>query len=264
MAKLMIVTVGTSLFQSASWDKEHDDFKDILRRDRNNTYNLHWSLNEEKKGLRSPEYRKRNDGGLEELFRNEITYDNAARWAEWVAPYDASQKILKMRYSSELATILSFAESAKTGAQSWPDFLRGYEIYFVHDDDDNAPTKRAAQHNCVYLRKCLGDSETTSRIQCWGIADFSGDMPQKLIDGLQRYQKFLQDARFDARKYETIDVVISGGYKVYGLAGYGFLLDERFRVVYLHEELLEAVVQDKNKLKIGETWETPFTAIIES
>jgi len=253
MAKLMVVTVGTSLFQSASWNKDDENFKEVLG-SYWESYAKHWAADEDDKGLRFPEYRRKNDFGLEALFKTELTHNNAETWAQWLAPYAGAPKTHKMRYSGELTTILSFAENeAKAARQSWQDFLREYEIYFVHDADMNAETARAAQHHAVYLQKWLQREAESGNVKCWKISGFSGKSPQELSEGLRSYQDFLQNARFDVKKFECIDVVISGGYKVYGLVGYGFLPDARFRVVYQHEELLEAIVQSKDKFQVGKT-----------
>lgn len=263
MGKLMIVTVGTSLFQSASWNKDEEGLKLILRGSWEH-YSRFWAVDEEDRGLRSPEYRKKNDYGLEALFKKELTIENANAWVSWLAPYDNSPKTHKMRYSAEIATILSFAESeSKARQQSWQEYLRGYEIYFVHDSDVNSPTARAAKHHEAYLQRLMAGGVELPNIKCWGIKDFSANSPRQLGDGLRSYQGFLKDARFTLERFESIDVIISGGYKVYGLVGYGFLLDERFRVIYLHEELLDAVIQSKDTLKVGSTLEIPFLAIIE-
>ena len=96
MSKLMVVPVGTSLFQSASWDKDNEDLIKTLGLDWEH-YAKNWTLNEHNKGLHSPDYRKKHDGGLDERFRNLLTTQNAEQWSEWLANYTPGVTPVELR-----------------------------------------------------------------------------------------------------------------------------------------------------------------------
>ena len=266
MERLMVVTVGTSLFQSASWDQIDKIFPESAKTYRN-YYQKYWISDENNGGLDSPDYRRKNDFGLEEYFQNELKSENAETWSNWIASY---QTIItpKMRYSAELATLLNYADIlAKWENCSWVEALNKYDIYFIHDFEPESHSCIAAKHNCVYARKILVENgfkfKPKQVIMTYPLKKFSGNEPLSLTHGLKAFQQWLLDAQFNMPPFEQIDVVISGGYKAYSLVGHGFLLDPRFRVVYQHEKFNHVVVQDRDKLSIGKNAPVAFHAIIE-
>lgn len=250
--KLLVVTVGTSLFHSASWDEENPVFCQELGKSEAKKYKTEWANpgdNRNLGGLHSPKLRMRNGGALEDRFKEKLkaTEKNVARWAEWVAlPVEAGAL---MRYSAEIATILSLAKSESLAAgQTIEEFLAGYAgIYFFYDDDENSLAHIAAKHNMTYLQKMIG--ATPGKIRSKEIAEFSAETPHKLAQGLRAYRELMTRLR-DNNPNAMVDIVISGGYKVYGLIGYGFLSQDRFRIIYLHEEMPEVVIQNKTTFAI--------------
>lgn len=265
MSRLMVVTVGTSLFQSASWDGSHQGFQNALGKTDWANYQKYWAVDRKNQGLRSPDFRRKNDNGLEEIFHSQLTAQNTKQWAEWLTPYDSLITPI-MRYSAEIATILRFAEkeSAMKSGMTWNACLNGYDICFIHDLDPKSYSHIAAQHNLAYLEKLIGSVSALSsdrKRANKSILNLSGNTPASLVEGLNEFQKFLLKAKAHRPYYEQIDIVITGGYKAYSMVGYGFLLQDRFRVIYQHEEFEDVVIQDKNTFISGEK-EEPFVPII--
>ena len=171
-----------------------------------------------------------------------------------------------MRYSAEIATILRFLEIEKDKlGTDWQDIVNSYKIIFVRDSAEDSPSYAAAAHSLHYLQQMFGQTESFSseKLQYKSIEGFSGKVPKFLAEGLQEFQNFLINIRGERDPgYETIDIVISGGYKAYGMVGYGFLLQERFRVIYQHEKFKEVFIQDKDTLRVGKAPGFKFIPII--
>ncbi len=246
MDKLMVVTVGTSLFHSASWNKDNEDFKKVLGSYWEN-YAKHWAADDERKGLFTPEYRRKNDYGLEALFEKELTFDNANTWVDRLAPYEKyTPKTHKMRYSAEIATILGFGE--KQTEKPWKDFLNDYVIKFLHDVDHKAgSTYHLAQHLSVYLQKLINGSP--KKITAQPIPNLSSEDPTHLAEGLKEYYMYLDQALASA--FEIVDIVISGGYKIYGFISALLMGNPKCRIIYQHEYAEYVIIQDKNSIELN-------------
>jgi hypothetical protein len=240
MEKVMIVTVGTSLFHSASWNKNIGPFQKILGSSCK-TYSRHWA---EGAGLTSPEHRRKHDGGLEEILSSAIKADNADDWAQWLAGYQRKVTPV-MRYSAEISTILNYSNRQK--ADEWQAFLQEYTFNIVHDANTVTPTYHAAFHIKAYLSKLI--NADADEVHLCGIRGFSADQPQPLKEGFKSFGEVLHRAR---ETYGQIDVVISGGFKIYGLAAALFLEQGKFRILYQHEQSDDIVIFDQKQVSIGD------------
>jgi len=262
--KLMVVTVGTSLFHSASWEEKNSGFRNELGKADAKKYQTEWanpgdSLNAG--GLYSPKLRMRRGGVLDDRFKDKLhaTEENVAKWAQWVAPVETGAF---MRYSAEISTILSFAQhQGKRSGKNWQEILREYYIDFICDGDQFSPAYIAAWHNRFYLRQLFdGDADL---LACKGFSYLSNLEPHLLYKGLLEYQTYLEKMQAWVKPvvFRQIDIVISGGYKIFGLLGFGFLPDERFRIIYQHEESNKVFIQDKRALGAEDFPARPLTAI---
>lgn len=260
MKKLMIITVGTSIFHSACWDKEHPDFKKELGDDWQEYCDkfANPGVGKNPGGLSHPEKRRREGKKLEDFFKEHLNGSSADRWPEWVAPFDLPNSPA-LRYSAEIATILRFAENeAERCCTKWQKILEPYDFYFVHDSDTTSPSGIAGLHNRVYLKELLHID--INQLKPKTIADFSSKKSRNLMKALAEYRNFLNEKRVLLNIYDAIDVIISGGYKIYGLIAYGFLSSPKLRVIYMHEEAEQVVIQDKESIKLENISKTPFPA----
>lgn len=263
MEKLMIITVGTSIFHSACWDKNHQDFKkelgDVWQEYCDNFANP--GVSGYPGGLRDPEKRRREGKVLENFFKEHLNGITADSWPEWVAPFEPPASPA-LRYSAEIATILRFAENeAERCGTTWQAILEPYDFYFVHDSDTSSLSGIAGLHNRTYLERLLNTEP--GRIKFVDISGFSEHKkPQQLIKALQEYRSFLKQAKNSVEPYyDTIDMVITGGFKVYGVVGYGFLSNDKFRTLYMHDESSRVIIQSPNTMRIDNDREAPLPAI---
>lgn len=260
MSKCMIVTIGTSIFHSACWDKHNPAFMETLGTLHDNYAEIFANpgVTKDPGGLYNPEKRRKGGQSLESFFKKKLKGDDAGNWPEWVAPFDPPDSPA-MRYSAEIGTILRYAENeSEENDTNWQSILDPYEFYFVYDGNTTSVSGIAGLHNQTYLEKLLGGSP--DRFKPKAIEGFSSKKPKPLVTALDEYRTFLDSRRISLERYETIDVVISGGYKIYGLIAYGFLSSPRFRIIYLHEEAEQVVIQDKDTMKLSKHPKRPFPA----
>ena len=247
MRKLMIVPVGTSLFQSASWDKDKENFEKVLGADHEH-YTNYWAVNEQGRGLHAPDYRKKHDGGLDERFKNLLTAQNADEWSQWLAKYTPDTTPV-MRYSAELATILSFARIEF--GQEWSQKLSDYTIVFIHDDHEKEPGFIAAVHLKAYLKKIIkGGIVTTKSIPAFSSVS-AVDMEKSLLDYYALLHKVLEPDNELGQSFNHVDIITSGGYKIYTIASSRMLKDQRYRIIYQHEQSFEVIIQQGKFYRFG-------------
>lgn len=230
--RVMIVTVGTSLFTSASW-KPQGPLADI------EGYEL-WAS--EADLLRSPAARARMcratgntvvtgsavEAGIEKAIRNDS--DAAAGQLEALLETEPVA-----RYSAELATIVGMWKTLRPEqGQGITGFLTASyrELRLLCSSDENdrsylAATQLKAQ--LATLNSGLGGIvQLSSRIAGSSVVEKAASF-KAVIDALE------EDS--------GVDFVISGGYKIYA-AIVTRLLRGNWRVFYLHEEEAQLVTTD--------------------
>jgi hypothetical protein len=236
MSKVMFVTVGTSLFHSASWEKDEAILRDVPEY-------YQWTADETV--LKEPEARKRTSAASRIQSRLEfvLKIDNAGTWAQRLAhDLTGGNPDLRtvMRYSAELATILKLFEVEGSLDKSLGDFLKLYSnIYLPCDSSGQAPARLpyvAAHHLAAYLNR-LADMDGLLA-QPLSVSGLSSIVPDVLLGentGLGRLARHLLDA---AREAEQLDLIVSGGYKLYGIYLYQLLVSKRLpvRLFYIHED----------------------------
>jgi hypothetical protein len=240
MSKLMFVTVGTSLFHSATWEATPEvlscapGYGDWLTKD----------------AVGSPEARQRGERAARTRagLMEHLAVENVSEWAERLALDLLADppRGPAMRYSAELATLLKMHEEGEE-SPSFRDFLRGYErINLVFERDHDAggqpnASRVAGEHLVGYLNRLAG-FEVAVGLPIRGL---SSTDPARLIGGgggfgdgaLQRLAEELEKVRRPG--VALVDLVISGGYKLYGVALARLAEESKrepiFRLVYVHE-----------------------------
>lgn len=224
-----MVTVGTSLFSSASWSCE-GDLKSV-RGYRGWTREL----------LDDPAGRRgegaRTVGDLEKLLKEKETEITERHFAP---DFDRP-----LRYSGELTTLLRCHQSPLSRAgESFAAFLqRSYqEIQLLAATNRSNSSNVAARHLQVILRDKLGHPNVS--------------MPETLRSShLHELIGYLRDHLEDlTRTGVEADLLVTGGYKAYSLLAGKFVAtqpkDRHWRALYLHEEESGQLIVEGR----GETW----------
>lgn len=226
--RTLVVTVGTSLFSSASWSCE-GDLKSV-RGYRGWTENLL----EDPAGRRSEG--ARTVGELETLLK---------KGTEVTEKYFAPDLDRPLRYSGELTTLLRCHQSPLSrSGESFAAFLqRSYqEIQLLAATNVYNSSNVAARHLQVILRDKLGHPNVS--------------MPETLRSSyLHDLIGYLRDHLTGlTRTGVEADLLVTGGYKAYSLLA-GKLVatqpkDRHWRALYLHEEESGQLIVEGR----GETW----------
>jgi hypothetical protein len=235
VSRAMFVTVGTSLFHSASWEPVEDLMIAVPGYEA-------WTRGDL---LVSPERRKSAKDAERTLagLKSRLLEQNASIWAARLPAELRSGRPDRgtvMRYSAELATILKLGEHEPQSSGSFGDFLRSYEaVRLVSDPTFYADRGRlsnvAAHHLAAYLAALAPGWAGARPEDVPGLSSADPDefLPDDDGSGLPLLAKKL---RMAADRHQSIDLVVSGGYKIYGIYLAPLLASSRFRIVYLHEE----------------------------
>jgi hypothetical protein len=235
MTRAAFLTTGTSLFHSATWDFEGGLRLEIPE------YEV-WTR---PPLLRSPEARKsaREADLILAKLKEHLRLDNTASWSlrlasdlRWGTPDPGTV----MRYSAELSTLLKVAEHEPQGDGTLGDFLRSYAaVAFVCDPrfypGRGQASHVAASHLAAYLN-ALAPEWGRARVE--EVPGLSSSKPEELrpADDTSGLPNLVRKLRQAAERHDSIDLVISGGYKVYGAVLAPLLGSARFRMIYIHEE----------------------------
>lgn len=244
MKKGMFITMGTSLFHSATWEPGAGALAGLQKYEEWTSPDL----------LKSPEKRLSSASATE--VRNSLKIllkaENAEEWwgyaARDLAHGDPNPNTL-MRFSAELTTVLKLAQEEPAKSDKLSDFLSSYDeilLAFDPDNKDQGPNlpKIASYHLYSYLSH-LGKS----RIVLQAIPGLSDPSPATLLDdpnrGLRKLARIVAEA---GARNEQMDFILSGGYKIYGIFLHPLLREERrnFRLIYLHEEGSKLLVITKS------------------
>lgn len=225
--RTLVVTVGTSLFTSATWKCE--------------------GKIGEVRGYRA--------------WTEELLEDPARRRSEGCRTADAVEKLLRtgtaitedffahdfdhpLRYSGELATLIRCSQREGRGAESLQDFLgrRYSEIQLLAATHVDNPSKVAAQHLQVILRDKLGHPKVTMP------ETLRSHVLHELVGHLNRHFAEL------AASGVEVDLLVTGGYKAFSLLAGKFVASQpkerSWRALYVHEEALDHLFVEGR----GETW----------
>lgn len=224
----LVVTVGTSLFSSASWRAEGR--MALVRGYRE------WT---EEPLLENPG-RRRTEG-----WRTVIEIEDQLR----AAPTELADRFVwdpqvPKRYPGELTTILRLHERDAQSPETVAEFLRrSYErVELVCPSAKRDPARIAAEHLAVVLEKVLEHPSVV-------LADVLTS--SHLADKMEQFARYLESL-----PDEGIDLLITGGYKSFALQA-GLRASGRppgvWRLLYLHEEhmsdLVVATVGERGELR---------------
>lgn len=232
MSKVMLVTMGTSLFHSATWEPTPELLSKVKDYDR-------WTSNH----LGSPTGRTTTDPDqrIQEALKSQIRTDNVAEWTKYlpVSFTEGNPAGDFMRYSAELATILKLANGEREAGQTIRGYLRDYSaIHLVHDSNRSKeaelPTK-AAHHLQGYLSSLL---QSDGIVGLWGIPGLSSPEPEELLGKKTGLGALDHKIKKGIPKYTHLDLIVSGGFKIYGIF-LSPLVDSAVlpsRIFYAHEK----------------------------
>ncbi|MBW1698629.1 MAG: hypothetical protein JRH18_11575 [Deltaproteobacteria bacterium] len=224
----IIVTVGTSLFHSATWEwKGKPEFMDEAE-----WKNYQYFLTPgEGGGLNFPKNRQMRAECVEKCFRNNLRTDNAEAWSSAAFDYSGGDPKYRRRFSAEITSLLAFAEKFQEGA-GWKAFLRAADIFFACNESGD--TYECAEHLRYIYRKLIdGD---LGKIHRKPLVGFSSTEPEEILNGLNEFDKLVWELIDSDEKYAWIHIIVSGGYKVYAIKALNHLPSRRLKVHYMHED----------------------------
>ena len=237
MPRSLLITVGTSLFESASWEPTASPLR------RNQHYQA-WIAS----CLENPTYRRRFASAHEQLV-SLLQTDNAEHWVKHLAEdLRKDYPTQALRYSAEMTTLIRLA------AETAP--VREYLDTFDHillpydpsepvkgkDDRPVATSRVAAHHIAAYLR-----SLTVGTVTVKAIEGLSSREPADLRRGLVALRRLADSLTGDGC---ALDLITSGGYKIYGHVLYPLAACRTdVRLHYLHETGAGVVTLDREGLR---------------
>jgi hypothetical protein len=234
--KGMFITMGTSLFHSATWEPGAGALAALPEyRD--------WTQGEL---LTSPDKRMScgNSAKIREGLKILLDARDTGSW--WgCLPKDLRDgnpsATTLMRYSAELSTLLKLADEEGEG-KSLKEFLTSYEqIRLVYDPDGPADEGKnlpmvAATHLLSYINGMAADPARASFLKIPGL---SSREPSELLGEDTGLGKLGDEICAALVSWDQVDIIISGGYKIYGifLAPVVEEIEGKIaRMIYVHEE----------------------------
>lgn len=230
--RILVVTVGKSLFSSATWRAEnHFDFRGYRR----------WCEELDAKGkpfwLQNPERRAKDDATCQKI--GNIVKDKApSELSRLVTITDSDEP---RRYCAELTTLLAMYRAPGHHTESFQSFLSGYgavDLVCPTDERDEAHiaarqleqillAQGAKNASGSLLKKILRSEAPRHRVKQWG----------EYLDALTKDKN-------------NIDLVVTGGYKGFALlAGDAWARtgsELGWRVIYLHQDKEEDLFVHEN------------------
>jgi hypothetical protein len=264
MSKVMFITVGTSLFESVTWEPRGQLPQSVPY------YESHW-LRDQKK-LRSPEARC--GGARDRKVRSglEAALDgiNGADWAAHL-PEDLLRgepnPTTFLRYSAELTTVLKLYDLEAEGGGSLGEWLKTYDaIRLAYDEVGPKDFSKnlqaiAAAHLAQYLNKIVGQERVALTEPFPGLSSTNAERVLGPGSGLDLVRQRLERELKEPQDVE-IDLVVSGGYKLYALVLGRMVRQEgrpekppvrNVRAHYFYEEGSELVTFEANEVISGNT-----------
>jgi hypothetical protein len=240
MKKAMIITMGTSVYESTSWDYNVE--AEFL----NTIYEKEWILDGECKLDHSKRMEK--SGAIS--IRNNIikvfseNHTNEDYFKKRVMPYLYPYKVQKeMRYSAELATILKYA-NVKDPVEL-PDILNKINKFYIVCEI-SVPKIHAAAIHLKYALMTLANIPTDN-IEITDISGFSTPDKISLQKALPLFAKMLLEI---LPHYDEVVICISGGFKIYSLIAFMYWNEEKIKIIYLHENLKDIVLFNRDNIFI--------------
>jgi hypothetical protein len=141
-----------------------------------------------------------------------------------------------MRYSAELATILKLSEQEKEGDGSLGAFLRSYESIELACDPSRYAGRSLSFVAASHLREYLNLVAAEPRARLCNISGMSSPRIEDLWADDGGLAKLGEKVGNILDRASFLDVIISGGFKLYGLYLAPLVTHKWARLAYLHEE----------------------------
>jgi hypothetical protein len=226
--RILVVTVGTSLFASASWKCEGKlktirGYSDWIR-----------------DFLEDPTERRNMTGTSKALEK--LLVDAGAEITSKYFDVDFDRP---KRYSGELTTLLRCSQNFRRPEESFAEFLhRSYrEIQLLGSTNHNNPSYVAASHLQIILQEKVGHPHVT----------MPGSLRSPYLHELIGFfHTHLNDL---AASGIEVDLLVTGGYKAFSLLAGKFVArqpqERRWRALYIHEEAVDhLIVETKDAAEI--------------
>lgn len=245
MRKEMFITVGTSLYFSATWENlppasDVPGYEQWLQAPRRT----------------KPKERKGSHQGkkVEGKIISQLAADpqNVATWSVILpqelkdGKHDPKENL---RFSAELSSLLMLADHEKISAR---DLLSRYEaIHVVVDPNETTSGSSyvAGVHLLSYLQTIAGPG-VASRINLFKIPDLASVDEALLVPALQALVHGV--LRRSREQQAQVDLLASGGYKIYvGFLSHLVAVDNHLQLLYLHEEASKLVRVREGRIAIG-------------
>lgn len=238
----MIVTVGTSLFTSATWNTQGSPLEtktyilrayEIWLRDHlEDPQGRVWMVSDAPERLSGQSVRYE--------LETQLNRTNAAQWGTWIAR-DLDHPL---RYSAELATIVRLFGTERLAGENFGRFLgnRYREIVLVTIDDRSDLGHIAACHLVEYLKALAEDPGLPIRLE----ATLRGP---RLFDRVTSLDRYLNEQD----KVPACDLVVSGGYKVLSTIAGRYAARRGWQLIYVHEDGKDLVQVASHQLRIDST-----------
>lgn len=246
--KIMLVTVGTSLFHSASWN-----FDDTFIKEKNIVEYTNWldegNRENDPGPLISPEKRQESNGQFKKHFKTKLIsgLDEVDKWTNYFVKDIHIEDIL--RYSAELSTIFELGLNSKDGLVN---FLKEYKIDLIADPnpEGSKPNEQyvAAKHIEAYLNN-LDAGLNVNTVNVPGISSKEPDdiIGKKGISGINLLTSIIDEYLKTASE---LKIIASGGYKSYGfLFGQFLQLRANLFIVYRHEQGDNLMIINRDKIR---------------
>lgn len=233
----LVITVGISLFHSASW-KNEEPFANIQDYDR---WLDHERLIDPRK-RRAWAGRVATGAVIEERIRKLLSANPELPAA--VQAFEGAFAGTEKRYSAELSTLMAMRLKLDP-RRSFSAFVQAYtSIVFLHGEEKADESNVAARHLATVLKTYAGVD-----VQQRGIGGSIGEQLKQLIEFLAK----------DTNAPPT-DLVATGGYKAFAIImGHSYFqhASQGWRLFYLHESDMGDLIQewrDNNgpQIKVGE------------
>lgn len=252
MSKEMFITVGTSLFSSASWEMR-GRVKELVEEKTGLDYEEEWLRGE---ALTSPEKRLTSPSGAHTvtLLKDRLKAHNAEEWSGYLP-----QELLDgdppattaMRYSAELATLVKMAVEE---GMTLRELLRSYAAIRLVAEEEAEPWA-PAKHLACYLNR-IADRQKEELARVWAIPGLSSTDPERLLGSQdQGLPRLLMDVYRRCRESDVaqVDLVIAGGYKIYGAVLsqlLPLLENEEPRLIYIFERGDKLMIFQRGFVKV--------------
>ena len=247
MKKIMLVTVGTSLFESASWKFDEDGILEQIP--------LYAQWNDKGKAadpepgpLLSPEKRRLTGKRIIDQLKTSITMENAEEFSGFFENKPSKEELL--RYSAELSTMFELAyeygDNICEGLGLFKD-----NIWLIADPNPVKgmpnPQYIAALHIKAYLEKTIPGLG----VEIMEIPGLSSTARRILLDkdGQTGLLKLGNEVKEKLKEATELVVAASAGYKIYAVLFGALLWSDKLTIAYRHENSNLLLYVTKNKIR---------------